>query len=51
MTQPAEESRFQHLPEPVRPEDFVETVDAGQLPVRDEENEERDRLLRQAGGA
>jgi hypothetical protein len=50
MTQPAEENRFQHLPEPVRPEDYVETVDTGQVAVRDEETEERERLLRQAGG-
>jgi hypothetical protein len=50
MTNLPDDSRFQHLPEPVRPEDLVETVDAGQLPPRDEESEERDRLLRQAGG-
>jgi hypothetical protein len=51
MTPPAEENRFQHLPEPVLPEDLVETVDTGQRPVRDEETEERERFLRQAGGA
>ena len=50
MTQPAEENRFQRLPERVRPEDLVETVDAGQFPPRDEETEERERFLRQAGG-
>jgi hypothetical protein len=50
MTHPPEENRFRHLPEQVRPEDFVETVDTGQLPPRDEETEERERLLRQAGG-
>ncbi len=50
MTRPPEENRFQHLPEPVRPEDYVETVDTGQVPPRDEETEERERLLRQAGG-
>jgi hypothetical protein len=51
MTQQAEENRFQHLPEQVRPEDLVETVDTGQPPPRDGESEERERLLRQAGGA
>jgi hypothetical protein len=50
MTQPAPENRFQHLPERVRREDLVETVDTGQRPVRDEETEERERFLRQAGG-
>jgi hypothetical protein len=50
MTQPVDENRFQHLPERVREEDFVETVDTGQRPVRDEETEERERFLRQAGG-
>ena len=50
MTPPAEENRFQHLPEQVRREDLVETVDTGQLPVHDEETEERERFLRQAGG-
>ena len=49
MTPPAEENRFRHLPEPVLPEDLVETVDTGQRPVRDEETEERERFLRQAG--
>jgi hypothetical protein len=50
MTQPVEENRFRHLPEPVRPEDLVETIDAEQRPVRDGETEERKRFLRQAGG-
>jgi hypothetical protein len=49
MTNPPDEKRFQRLPEPVRPEEFVETVDTAQLPLRDEDGEERDRLLRQAG--
>ena len=45
-----EESRFRHLPERVRPEELVETVDTAERPVRDEETEERERLLRSAGG-
>ncbi|HEY4625546.1 MAG: hypothetical protein JF630_12245 [Geodermatophilales bacterium] len=40
--------RFRHLPEPVRPEDAVETVDTASLPVPDG-GEDRDRLLREAG--
>jgi len=43
--------RFRTLPEPVRPEDLVETVDVSSTPLRDEEGEDRDRLARQAGGA
>ena len=50
MAQPAERNRFRHLPESVRPEDVVETVDTTQTPPRDEDTEERDRLLRHAGG-
>ena len=49
MTNPPDEKRFQRLPKPVRPEEFVETVDTAQLPLRDEDGEDRDRLLRQAG--
>jgi len=49
MTAPDDRERFRHLPEPVRPEDAVETVDASARPVPDG-NEERDRLLREAGG-
>ena len=41
--------RFRDLPEPVRPEDAVETVDTATRPVRDE-GDERDAFLRQAGG-
>ena len=37
MTTPAEKNRFRTLPEPVRPEDMVETVDVSSLPGRDEE--------------
>jgi hypothetical protein len=49
MTRPSDESRFRHLPEPVRAEDLVETVDVSSLPVRDEAGEDRDRMLREAG--
>ena len=45
MTEPEDRERFHRLPEPVRAEDAVETVDttARRLP---EESEDRDRLLR-----
>ena len=49
MTQPAGENRFQHLPERVRAEEFVETVDTAQAPVQDEETEVRERFLRSTG--
>jgi len=51
MSQPVDASRFRSLPEPVRAEDLVETVDVTSLPVLDEAYEERERMLRQAGGA
>jgi hypothetical protein len=41
--------RFRLLPDPVRPEDTVEMVDTTSLPPR-EPAEERDRMLREAGG-
>ena len=41
--------RFEHLPERVRPEDVVETVDTASLPLPDG-TEDRDRLLRETGG-
>jgi hypothetical protein len=50
MSLPADENRFRTLPEPVRPEDAVETVDVSSLPARDDETEERERFLRSAGG-
>src|SRR3954452_20500641 len=50
MSQPADENRFRSLPEPVRPEELVETVDVSSLPARDEETEDRERFLRSAGG-
>jgi hypothetical protein len=50
MSQPADENRFRSLPEPVRPEELVETVDVSSLPARDGETEDRERFLRSAGG-
>jgi hypothetical protein len=50
MSQQADENRFRQLPEPVRPEDLVETVDVRQQPELETESQERDRLLRNAGG-
>jgi hypothetical protein len=41
--------RFRHLPEPIRPEDTVETVDAGSPVPEEDEAEERARMLRLAG--
>jgi len=49
MTAPDDRARFRHLPEPVRREETVETVDTTNHPVPDG-SEERDRLLRDAGG-
>ena len=49
MTRSSDASRFEQLPEPVRAEDLVETVDVSSLPVRDEAGEDRDQMLRQAG--
>jgi hypothetical protein len=50
MSQQADENRFRRLPEPVRPEDLVETVDVSERHETDTETQERERLLRQAGG-
>ena len=50
MTSDEDRDRFRSLPEPVRPEDAVESVDVGSRRLA-EESEERDRLLREAGGA
>ena len=49
MSERDERRRFHRLPEPVPPEDLVETVDTASLPVPDG-SEERDRLLRDTGG-
>jgi hypothetical protein len=51
MEQQDVENRFRQLPEPVRAEDLVETVDVSSLPARDEDGEARERMLREAGGA
>ena len=40
--------RFRHLPEPIRPDDAVESVD---IRRPSEESEERERFLQGAGGA
>jgi hypothetical protein len=50
VTQPEEPSRYRHLPEPVRPEDAVETVDVSEHHEIETDSDERLRLLRQAGG-
>ena len=42
--------RFRTMPEPVRPEDIVETVDTSERSLPDD-GDDRDRLLREAGGA
>jgi hypothetical protein len=49
MTAADDRDRFRRLPEPVLPEDTVETVDAESRLLPDE-GQERDRLLRDAGG-
>ena len=49
MSEQADRQQFRRLPERVRPEDVVETVDTESLPVPDG-SEDRDRLLREAGG-
>jgi hypothetical protein len=45
-----ERERFRTLPEPVRPEDAVETVDVDSPRASEDEGEERARMLREAGG-
>ena len=49
MTEPDERERFRALPEPVRLEDTVESVDTSPAPAADV-SDEREVLLRQAGG-
>jgi hypothetical protein len=50
MTAPEDpRERFRTLPEPVRPEDAVETRDTGARPLHDD-GDERDAFLREAGG-
>jgi hypothetical protein len=43
-------ARYRTLPEPVRPGDAVETVDATPPQPGSTESDERDRFLREAGG-
>jgi hypothetical protein len=50
VTETDEPSRFRHLPEPPRPEDLIETVDASERREIETEAEERARFLRSAGG-
>jgi hypothetical protein len=50
VPEPDARERFRRLPEPVAAEDAVETVDTTARPLP-ELSEERDRLLREAGGA
>ena len=50
MSAEDDRERFRHLPEPIRPEDTVETVDAGSPVPEEDEAEERARMLRLAGG-
>ncbi|MGY1631198.1 hypothetical protein ACI784_05745 [Geodermatophilus sp. SYSU D01186] len=49
MTDPDERERYRRLPEPVRLEDTVETVDSSPDPAPDA-SDERERFLREAGG-
>jgi hypothetical protein len=51
MTEPdsGDRERFRVLPDPVRPGETVETVDTASPPPRNPA-EDRDRLLREAGG-
>lgn len=50
MTDPEDpRSRFRALPEPVSHDETVESLDTSALPVPDG-GQERDRLLREAGG-
>jgi hypothetical protein len=50
MTTPEDaRDRFRSLPEPVAPEDTVETLDTSTLPGSDD-GQERDRMLRHPGG-
>ncbi|MBM7808147.1 hypothetical protein JOD57_003984 [Geodermatophilus bullaregiensis] len=52
MTDPEDpRERFRTLPQPVDPDETVETVDAGAVRPIVTESDERDRMLREAGGA
>jgi hypothetical protein len=49
MTAPDDREAYRRLPDPVRPEDVVETVDTSPAPARDA-SDEREVFLREAGG-
>ncbi len=50
MTTPEDaRARFRALPDPVAAEDTVESLDTSALPLPDD-GQERDRMLREAGG-
>jgi hypothetical protein len=50
VTEPEKPNRYRSLPEPVRSEDLVETVDVSERPEMETDAEERARFLRSAGG-
>ena len=50
MTDPQDRERFHRLPEPVLPQDTVETVDVSAVRPLSDEHEDRARMLREAGG-
>jgi hypothetical protein len=49
MTDPDDRTDYHRLPDPVRPEDLVETVDSSPVPAPDA-SDEREVFLREAGG-
>ena len=50
VTSEEQRDRFRRLPEPVPPEEMVETIDIAERPLLTD-GDDRDRLLREAGGA
>jgi hypothetical protein len=50
VTDAENRERFRALPEPVRPEDTLESVDVTAVPSLSDEHEDRARMLREAGG-
>ncbi|WP_166509627.1 hypothetical protein [Blastococcus sp. TF02-8] len=51
MTSAEHAGRFRQLPDPIGPDDAVETVDVADRPPVETEREWHDRMLREAGGA
>ena len=49
MTREDDRERFRQLPEPIRPEEMVETIDIAERSLQTD-GDDRDRLLREAGG-